>query len=95
MIDENKLLDKETLYKIENRLIIICMISFAIGLIIYTIKSGIIEEFIMYPYTVTFYLLFIIVASVFFGMFISSFLMSTILSPVILTKIHNFIFRGR
>lgn len=95
MIDENKLLDKETLNKIENRLIIICMISFAIGLIIYTIKSGIIEEFIMYPYTVTFYLLFIIVASVFFGMFISSFLMSTILSPVILTKIHNFIFRGR
>lgn len=95
MIDNNKLLDKETLYKIENRLIIICMISFAIGLIIYTIKSGIIEEFIMYPYTVTFYLLFIIVASVFFGMFISSFLMSTILSPVILTKIHNFIFRGR
>lgn len=95
MIDNNKLLDKETLDKIENRLIIICMISFAIGLIIYTIKSGIIEEFIMYPYTVTFYLLFIIVASVFFGMFISSFLMSTILSPVILTKIHNFIFRGR
>lgn len=95
MIDNNKLLDKETLNKIENRLIIICMISFAIGLIIYTIKSGIIEEFIMYPYTVTFYLLFIIVASVFFGMFISSFLMSTILSPVILTKIHNFIFRGR
>lgn len=95
MIDNNKLLDKETLDKIENRLIIICMISFAIGLIIYTIKSGIIEEFIMYPYTVTFYLLFIIVASVFFGMFISSFLMSTILSPIILTKIHNFIFRGR
>ena len=95
MIDNNKLLDKETLDKIENRLIIICIISFAIGLIIYTIKSGIIEEFIMYPYTVTFYLLFIIVASVFFGMFISSFLMSTILSPVILTKIHNFIFRGR
>lgn len=95
MIDNNKLLDKETLDKIENRLIIICMISFAIGLIIYTIKSGIIEEFIMYPYTVTFYLLFIIAASVFFGMFISSFLMSTILSPVILTKIHNFIFRGR
>lgn len=95
MIDNNKLLDKETLDKIENRLIIICMISFAIGLIIYTIKSGIIEEFIMYPYTVTFYLLFIIVASVFFGIFISSFLMSTILSPVILTKIHNFIFRGR
>ena len=95
MIDNNKLLDKETLDKIENRLIIICMISFAIGLIIYTIKSGIIEEFIMYPYTVTFYLLFIIAASVFFGMFISSFLMSTILSPVILTKIHNFIFMGR
>lgn len=95
MIDNNKLLDKETLDKIENRLIIICMISFAIGLIIYTIKSGIIEEFIMYPYTVTFYLLFIIVASVFFGIFISSFLMSTILSPIILTKIHNFIFRGR
>lgn len=95
MIDNNKLLDKETLDKIENRLIIICMISFAIGLIIYTIKSGIIEEFIMYPYTVTFYLLFIIAASVFFGMFISSFFMSTILSPVILTKIHNFIFRGR
>ena len=95
MIDNNKLLDKETLDKIENRLIIICMISFAIGLIIYMIKSGIIEELIMYPHSVIFYLLFIITASVFFGMFISSFLMATILSPVILTKIHNFIFRGR
>lgn len=95
MIDNNKLLDKETLDKIENRLIIVCMILFAIGLIIYMIKSGIIEEFIMYPYTAILYLLFIITASIFFGMFISSFLMATILSPVILTKIHNFIFRGR
>lgn len=95
MIDNNKLLDKEILDKIENRLIIICMISFAIGLIIYMIKSGIIEELIMYPYTAILYLLFIITASMFFGMFISSFLMATILSPVTLTKIHNFIFRGR
>ena len=95
MIDNNKLLDKETLDKIENRLIIICIISFAIGLIIYMIKSGTIEEFIMHPHAAILYLLFIIAASVVFGMFISSFLMATILSPVTLTKIHNFIFRGR
>lgn len=74
MIDNNKLLDKETLDKIENRLIIICMISFAIGLIIYMIKSGIIEEFIMYPYTAILYLLFIITASIFLGCLYLAFL---------------------
>lgn len=96
MIDNNKLLNEKILNKIENKLILLCMSSFAIWLIIYMIKSGIIEEFKLYPFnTIIFSALFITIVSVFFGLFIANILFQTILSPIILTKIHNFIFKGR
>lgn len=95
MIDNNKLLNEKILNKIENKLVLLCMSSFAIGLVIYMIKSGIIEEFIMYPNTAILYVLFVAITSTFFGLLIANILLATILSPIILTKIHNFIFKGR
>lgn len=95
MIDKNKLLDKKELDKIESRLLMICIISFAIGIIISMIKTGVIDEFTAYPESIVPYSLLVILASMFFGTFACSFLTQTIFTPMTLTKISNYISKGR
>lgn len=95
MFDENKILDKEKLDAIESRIMMICIISFAIGIIISMIKTGVIDEFTAYPESIVLYSLFVILASMFFGAFACSFLTQTIFTPMTLTKINNFLSRGR